>query len=63
MQRLVREVHVAEPVEDYIVRLVRASRLHASIELGASPRATLALYRAARRWRASAGAATCCQTT
>ena len=45
MQRLVRQVHVSEAVEDYIVRLVRASRLHASIELGASPRATLALYR------------------
>ena len=29
-------------------RLVRASRLHASIELGASPRATLALYHAAQ---------------
>jgi MoxR-like ATPase len=48
MLRLVREVHVADPVEDYIVRLVRASRLHASIELGASPRATLALYRASQ---------------
>src|ERR1700716_1034197 len=48
MQRLVREVHVSQPVEDYIVRLVRASRMHASIELGASPRATLALYRAAQ---------------
>jgi MoxR-like ATPase len=48
MQRLAREVHVAEPVEDYIVRLVRASRLHASIELGASPRATLGLYHAAQ---------------
>jgi MoxR-like ATPase len=48
MQRLAREVHVAEAVEDYIVRLVRASRLHASVELGASPRATLALYRASQ---------------
>src|SRR5579859_3127573 len=48
MQRLAREVHVAEPVEDYLVRLVRATRLHASIELGASPRATLALYHAAQ---------------
>jgi MoxR-like ATPase len=48
MQRLAREVHVAEGVEDYIVRLVRASRLHASIELGGSPRATLALYHAAQ---------------
>ena len=43
MQRLSRDVHVAEAVEDYIVRLVRASRIHASIELGASPRGTLGL--------------------
>ena len=48
MQGLAREVHVSEAIEDYIVRLVRASRLHASIELGASPRATLGLYRAAQ---------------
>jgi MoxR-like ATPase len=48
MQRLVRDVHVAEPVEDYIVRLVRASRVHSAVELGASPRATLALYRASQ---------------
>src|SRR5882672_6619516 len=48
MQRLARDVHVAESVEDYIVRLVRATRLHGSVELGASPRATLALYRAAQ---------------
>jgi MoxR-like ATPase len=48
MQRLVREVHVAEAVEDYVVQLVRATRLHASVELGASPRATLALYRSAQ---------------
>jgi MoxR-like ATPase len=48
MQRLTRQVHVAEAVADYVVRLVRASRLHASVELGASPRATLGLYRAAQ---------------
>ncbi len=48
MQRLAREVHVADAVENYIVQLVRASRLHASVELGASPRATLALYRSAQ---------------
>jgi MoxR-like ATPase len=47
-QRLACEVHVADAIEDYVVRLVRASRLHASIELGASPRATLGLYRAAQ---------------
>jgi MoxR-like ATPase len=45
IQRLVRAVHVSEAVEDYVVRLVRATRLHAALQLGASPRATLALYR------------------
>jgi MoxR-like ATPase len=55
MQRLAREVHVADVVEDYVVRLVRASRLHASIELGASPRATLGLYRAAQALAALKG--------
>jgi MoxR-like ATPase len=54
-QRLTREVHVADAVEDYIVRLVRASRVHASIELGASPRATLALYRASQALAAIGG--------
>ena len=55
MQRLAREVHVADVVEEYVVRLVRASRLHASIELGASPRATLGLYRAAQALAAIKG--------
>jgi MoxR-like ATPase len=57
MQRAVRQVHVAEAVEDYLVRLVRASRLHASLKLGASPRATLALYRCAQALAALHGRA------
>src|SRR4030081_2641336 len=55
MQRLCRHVHVADAVEDYVVRLVRASRLHASVELGASPRATIGLYRAAQALAAVKG--------
>jgi MoxR-like ATPase len=55
MQRLSREVHVAEAVEDYVVRMVRASRVHPSIELGVSPRGTLALYRAAQAFAAVHG--------
>jgi len=55
MQRLCREVHVAEVIEDYIVRMVRASRLHASIELGVSPRGTLALFRTAQAFAAIHG--------
>ena len=46
MQQDCREVHVAADVEDYIVRVIHATREHAAIELGASPRAMLALYNA-----------------
>ncbi len=44
----VRDVHVAEPVERYVVALCRATRAHSDVELGASPRASLGLLRAAR---------------
>jgi MoxR-like ATPase len=42
-------------VRDYIVRVVHATRAHAAVELGASPRATLALFRAARALAAVRG--------
>ena len=48
-------VHVAESLKRYIVDLVRATREHADLALGASPRAALALLRAARTAAASAG--------
>jgi MoxR-like ATPase len=41
-------VHVADVVRDYIVSLVRATRTRPEFILGASPRATLALFRGAR---------------
>ena len=44
-QWTVRKVFISPAVEGYIVALVRATRNHETIELGASPRATLALYR------------------
>jgi MoxR-like ATPase len=44
----VREVRVADEVEAYGVALVRATRAHSDLQLGASPRATVALYRAAQ---------------
>jgi len=46
------EVKVVDPLREYIVRVARASREHSEIELGASPRATLALYQAAQAWAA-----------
>ena len=48
---------VADEVEAYAVALVRATRGHADIELGASPRATVALYRTAQAAAALAGRA------
>jgi MoxR-like ATPase len=51
----VREVHVAEAVQNYIVAICRQTRGFAEIDLGASPRATLALYRTAQARAAVAG--------
>jgi MoxR-like ATPase len=48
LQRQVRVVHVAEGVRRYILDLIHATREHASLALGASPRASLALLRAAQ---------------
>ncbi len=46
MQAAVREVYVDPSVADYIVRLVGATRAHPDVYLGASPRGSIALYRA-----------------
>jgi MoxR-like ATPase len=55
MQKITRGVHVAADVEDYIVRLIHATRNHPAVELGASPRAMLALYNAAQALAAIKG--------
>jgi MoxR-like ATPase len=44
----VREVVVSDEVEAYAVAIVRATRNHADLQLGASPRSSVALYRAAQ---------------
>ena len=44
----VRTVRVADEVEAYLVEVVRATRNHPDLSLGGSPRATVALYRAAQ---------------
>jgi MoxR-like ATPase len=48
MRDAVRAVTVSDEVEGYLVRLVRATRDHPDLQLGASPRASVALYRAAQ---------------
>jgi MoxR-like ATPase len=45
-----REVHVGDDVERYVVGLVRATRQHPDLRMGASPRSSVALYRAAQAW-------------
>jgi MoxR-like ATPase len=44
----VRSIHVSDAIASYVVALTRATREHSSVELGASPRASLALFRAAQ---------------
>src|SRR5499433_1532738 len=44
----VRTVHVAEPLKQYVISLVAATRATPELRLGASPRATLHLLRASR---------------
>ncbi len=48
-----RQVHVSPPVRRYIVDLVEATRGHPDVYLGASPRASIMLLRAARAMAAA----------
>jgi MoxR-like ATPase len=50
-----RQVHISEAVSQYAIDLVGATRELADLQLGASPRATLQLIRAARARAAVAG--------
>jgi MoxR-like ATPase len=55
MQHQIRTILVECSVREYIVRVVRATRGHQAVELGVSPRGTLALYRAAQALAALRG--------
>ncbi len=50
MRETARTILVAEPVEEYVVALVRATRERKEVRLGGSPRASVALYRAAQSY-------------
>jgi MoxR-like ATPase len=50
MQTAVREVYVDSSVSEYIVRLVNGTRNHADVYLGASPRGSIAMYRASQAY-------------
>jgi len=54
-QEAIKDVHVDGSITEYIGRLVGATRRHSSLLLGASPRASLALFRLGQAWSAIAG--------
>jgi MoxR-like ATPase len=49
------QVRLHEDVRRYLVKVTRATRADRDVRLGASPRATLALYRATQAWAAMHG--------
>jgi MoxR-like ATPase len=55
LQKLVWDVHVDDTLQEYIVRLAAATRTHADLALGISPRGSLALFKAAQALAAVRG--------
>ncbi len=54
-QRAVRSVHVDEKIRRYLLEIVTKTRQHDDLALGASPRATIALFRTAQAMAAILG--------
>ena len=54
-QETIREVHFEPALRNYVVQLVQATRCHPDVELGASPRATMGLYRCSQALAAIRG--------
>lgn len=48
MQQAVKQIHVADEIGHYITALVRQTRQHPQVQVGASPRGGLALFRLAQ---------------
>jgi len=55
LNTVVRSVHVSDPLESYILALVRATRDNPAVALGASPRGALALLRCSQALAAIRG--------
>lgn len=54
-QQMIASVQVSEMVADYLIALVSATREHTMVRMGASPRASRALFRAAKALAAMSG--------
>ena len=55
LQSAIEDVHVEPAIEGYMVDIVEATRRHGQVEVGASPRGSLALLKVARARAAMAG--------
>ncbi|MDQ4075431.1 MAG: MoxR family ATPase [Chloroflexota bacterium] len=55
LRDVVAEVHIDETLERYILAIVRATRTHPDIALGASPRGSIALYKTSQALAALRG--------
>ncbi|MCL1999349.1 MAG: MoxR family ATPase [Turicibacter sp.] len=50
VQGLVEKIYVSQDINNFIVEIVRFTRQHEDVVLGASPRATLCLFKASQAW-------------
>lgn len=48
LQNIVEKIHVDDSIESYIVDIVNKTRTHPQVEIGSSPRGSLALFKLAR---------------
>jgi MoxR-like ATPase len=48
LQRQVQDIHVSTDVRNYILQVARTTREHEAVDLGVSPRGTLALFKASQ---------------
>jgi len=54
-QQAIKSIFVHDEVRKYIIRIVRSTRSHADVAIGASPRASIALFRTAQAMSALRG--------
>lgn len=50
LQSALSGIHAAQKINDYIIEIINATRNNADVGLGASPRASFCLFRAAQAW-------------
>ena len=54
-QQAIREIHVDDKVRQYLMQIVHDTREHDDVRLGASPRASIALFRCSQAMAALRG--------